>query len=82
MDMDITGRKLSRLRRFVATGAMGTCLLWWPGGCDPGSITTTTTVTLDTEDIVTMIIKSTILTPLENWIDAGVEAFFDKFEDD
>jgi len=80
--MDFRQRKLSRLRRFAAAGMMGTCLLWWPGGCDLGTFTATSTVTLDGREVVSALVRAGILTPIENAIDAGVEALFDKLESD
>lgn len=70
----------SRLQNLAAASLMGTCLLWWPGGCDFGSITTTSTVTLDGRTVISSLIKSGILTPLETWINTGVDALFDKLE--
>ena len=78
--MDVTHGKLARLRRFAAAGMLGTCLVAWPGGCDLGTFTATSTVTLDGRQVISSLVKSGILTPLETWIDMGVEALFDKLE--
>ena len=80
--MNANHSRLARLRRFTTAGIMGTCLLWWPGGCDLGTFSATSTVTLDGREVISSIVKSGILTPLETWIDAGVEALFDRLEDD
>ena len=43
---------------------------------------TTQTVTLNTEDVVTYLIRTALITPLDNLITEGVTKFFDQFNDE
>lgn len=69
-----------RARRFAATSLLGTTLAF--GGCELGEFTATSTVTLSGREIVSFLVRSAIMTPLQNAIDNAVDKFFDQFEED
>ncbi len=52
------------------------------GGCDIGEFTTTSTVTLDTREIMRFLVKSWVVTPIENAIDTGIDRLFDEIQGD
>jgi hypothetical protein len=39
------------------------------------------TFTLDSRDVVSFLVKSWVLTPLENWVDAGIDELFSEEEE-
>jgi len=49
-------------------------------GCDFGEFTTTTTTTLDGREVVQFLVRSWILTPIEEYLDRSIDALFDKLE--
>lgn len=46
------------------------------GGCDFGQVTTTQTVTLDGRDVIISLIRSVIITPLDEWVTGTVNNVF------
>jgi len=73
-------RFISRARRFAAVSVLGSTLVL--GGCDIGEFTTTSTVTLDTREIMRFLVKSWVVTPIENAIDTGIDRLFDEIQGD
>jgi hypothetical protein len=69
---------MSRVRRLAAVSLLGTTFLL--GGCDIGEFTTTSTVTLDTREIMRFLVKSWVVTPIENAIDTGIDRLFDEIQ--
>ncbi len=74
-------RRLARVRRFSTIAAAGV-MLQSPLQCNLQDFTTTTTTTLDGREVVTFLVRSAILTPLDNLVTAGIDRFFDQFIDD
>ena len=74
-------QKMARYRKMAAVGAAG-LMLAAPVSCDLGEFTTTSTVTLDGREVVSFLVRSWILTPIEDGIDRGINAFFDQFAGD
>lgn len=74
-------QKLNRFKKAAAVGVTGT-MLALPASCDLGEFTTTSTVTLDGREVVSFLVRSWIMTPIQDGIDRGIDAFFDQFEDD
>jgi len=77
-------RKKSRrslARKFAAVCALG-CVFHSPlGSCNlDDQISTTTTVSLNGRDVITQLINSAIITPLQDAVANGVDAFFDQFD--
>ncbi len=72
--------RLRGLRRTAALAIFGT--LFATGGCDSDEFTTTSTVTLNTRDVASFLIRSWVLTPIENAIENGLDNLFDVEEDD
>jgi hypothetical protein len=70
---------MHRLRRLAAVGLLGTTLAF--GGCELGEFTTTSTVTLSGREVVSFLVRSWIMSPLETAIDNAVNQFFDQFEE-
>ena len=79
-----THRRLSGFKRVFVASAVGTTCVFSMGGCDLGEFTatTTTTTTLDGREIVAYLVRSALLTPIDNAITNGVNAFFDQFTDE
>jgi hypothetical protein len=44
--------------------------------------TTTSTVTLDTREVVSYLVRSFILTPIETAINNGIDKVFEQLEDE
>ena len=76
-----TVRRFQRVRR-VGTVAAAGVMLQSPLQCNLSDFTTTTTTTLDGREVVTFIVRSAILTPLDNLVTAGIDRFFDQFIED
>jgi len=72
---------VNRIKKLAAVGAAGV-MLSLPASCNLDDFTTTTTTTLSGEEVVTYFAKSWILTPIENWIDRGIDKLFDELNDD
>jgi len=73
-------RFMSRVRRFAAVSVLGTTLAL--GGCEVGEFSTTSTITLDSREVVRFFVKSWVVTPIENAIDTGIDRLFDQIEGD
>jgi hypothetical protein len=73
-------RRLHGIRQFATVGLLSTTLAF--GGCQLGDFTTTSTVTLSGRDVVSYLVRSAIMTPLQNFIDNAVNEFFDQIEED
>ena len=71
-------RRMGTLRRYAATGLLGTTMAW--GGCEFGEIEASNTITFDSRDIVTSLVRSWVLTPIEDAIDTGIGRLFDALE--
>ena len=73
-------RKMSIRAKFVSLmGGLG--VLCQFGGCELGTITTSTTTTLDGRDAVIQLIRGAILTPLDALITETVNDAFDSDDD-
>ena len=75
-------RRLSGLKTLGVASAMGTTCIFSLGGCELDEFTTTTTTTLDGREIVLYLVRSAILTPIDDAITNAVDAFFDQYEDE
>ena len=71
---------LSRIQRFAAVSVLGSTFVL--GGCDVGEFTTTSTVTLDSREVLRFFVKSLVVTPIEDAIDTGVDRLFDEIRGD
>ena len=72
--------KLKRkMARFTAVGAF---LLIPFGSCSLGEITTTTTTTLDGEAVLISLLRSLIVTPIDQALTAGIEQLISNLNDD
>ena len=63
-------------RRLMLVGATG--FLCQLGSCDFGSITTTSTVTLDGGELIASLVRSAIITPLDQWLTDTVSGAFES----
>lgn len=70
-------RRITRMNRLalLASGGLASFSL---SSCDFSEFTTT--VTLDSRDVVEFLVRGAILTPLEEAIDQGIDYVFDKLE--
>lgn len=75
-------RQLSWYKRLLVFSTMGTTFAWPLGACDLGEFQTTSTVTLDGREVVAFLIRSTVLSPIEQAVDRGVDWLFDRLDPD
>ena len=73
-------KRMSALRRYAATGLLGTTLAF--GGCEFGQIEAGSSITFDSRDVVTSLIRSWVLGPIETAIDTGIDRLFDALENE
>lgn len=69
-------RPLKKLAVITATGTMSALPL---GACELGDFSTTTTTTLSGREVVEFLVRSAVLTPIDNLVTNAVDAFFDEF---
>ena len=74
--------RLSGFKKLVAAGVIGMVFQFPFTSCDLGEFTTTTTTTLDGREVVSFLVRTAILTPIETVVNTGVNAFFDRFDKD
>lgn len=72
--------RLTGLRKYALSALLGTTLAL--GSCNLGEFTSTSTVTLSGREVVSFLVRSLILTPIQDVIDRGVNNLFDKIEGD
>jgi hypothetical protein len=70
-----------KLQRHAAISALGGCLLL-PGFLRCNFDEATVTASLDTRDVVSDLIISSIINPLEVWVTEGVDRLFDQLSDE
>lgn len=70
-------RRIARMNRIVLLVSSGIASIA-VGGCDFSEFTTT--VTLDSRQVVEFLVRGAILTPLENAIDDGIDYVFDRLD--
>lgn len=63
-------------------GFVGTAAHLSLGACNLGEITTTSTVTLDGREVIVSIVRSAVITPIDEFITGRINAFFDELEDE
>jgi hypothetical protein len=72
--------RMSKLKKMAVVVAVGMALASPFSSCASGQFTTVQTVSLDTRTIITYLIGTAILNPLNNWIMNAVNTFFDQAE--
>ncbi len=72
----MTHRRMSFMRRAAVVGRLGTGLQF--GGCQFDEFQAT--VTVQSRDVAVFLVRSWLLTPLEEAINAGIDRLFDKLE--
>lgn len=76
-------KRLRGWRKLVVVSTLGTTFAFpWGllGGCDLGEFTTSSTVTLSGREVASFLVRSAILTPIENAINLGVDWLFDRID--
>ena len=69
--------------RKMAVVSLTAMLFAFPlGSCDLGEFTSTSTVTLSGREVVSYLVRSLVLTPIQTALDQGIDRFFDEFEDE
>jgi len=71
-------KRVRGLRRLALVCTAGTALAF--GGCNLGEFTTSSTVTLSGREVLTYLVRSALLTPIQTAIDQGIDNLFDKIE--
>ena len=75
-------KHLSNVRRkCVALLAAGMLFAWPLGSCNLGQVDVSSSITISARDVLTGIIISAIIDPLEQAIVTGVNDVFDELED-
>jgi hypothetical protein len=77
-----TYKRLSGFKKLAVAGTMGAATVCSLGGCELGDFSTTTTTTLDGREVVTYLVRSAILTPIDNFLTGAIDAFFDEMADE
>lgn len=79
-----SNRVLYRLRRFTAIGLITGATVCQFGSCIPGEFTAieTTSVSLDGRTVITSLINSIIIAPLQTFVADAVNGFFDNLVND
>ncbi len=76
-------KTLVRLKRKLGTIVLACGMVQFQlGGCSLGQITTTTTTTLDGEVVLISLLRSLIITPLDEALTAGITNFIENLNDD
>ncbi len=77
------GTRFGNVRRKLAALGLGALLFQLPlGGCEFDQITATSTVTLDTREVLISMIRGAILTPIDTFITNGVNELFDELDNE
>ena len=74
--------KKPALKKMAAMAMVGTAFAFPLGACELSDFSTTQTVTLNTEEVVTYLIRTAVITPLDNWVTQSVADFFDQLDED
>jgi len=74
--------RLRAYRKLAVVAATGTVCSLPLGACEIGDFSTTTTTTLSGREVVTFLLRSAILTPIDNLLTNAVDAFFDEYVDE
>ncbi len=75
------GKGFGKVRKKLAALGLGAMLFQF-GGCEFSEITATSTVTLDTREVLISMIRGAILTPIDTFITNGVNELFDELDDE
>lgn len=75
-------KRVSGLKKLAVMSTMGTTFALPLGACELGEFTTTTSTTLSGREVVTFLIRSAILTPIDNFVAEAVDKFFDQFDEE
>ena len=73
-------RTLARMRKYSAVALLSSGLALQFGGCIPNQFTAvqTTTTTLDGRTVITSLINSAIIAPLQTAVADAVNSYFDS----
>ena len=74
-----TYARVTALKKLAVISAMGTAPVFPLGACELGDFSTTTTTTLSGREVVEFLVRSAVLTPIDNLLTNAVDAFFDEF---
>lgn len=79
-----TYKRVSGLKKLAVLSMMGTTFAFPLGACNISDFTatTTTTTTLSGPEVIAALVRSTILTPIDNFITDRINAFFEQLADD
>jgi len=75
-------QRMFRMRKLTGLALTGSLLAWPFGSCDFGEFTTTSTVTLRGRDVVSYLVRTALLSPIEQAINNGIDNLFDNIEDE
>jgi hypothetical protein len=73
-------RRFKRTQKLAALAMVGTVFAFPFQGCDLGEFQTSSVVTLDGRQLVTYLVNSAILLPIQTFINDGVNNLFDQFD--
>ncbi len=72
---------MKRVKRKLAALTMAG-MLFQLGSCNFDDITTTTTTTLNTRDVLVTLLRSWIITPIDNYLTDRIDSFVDTLSDE
>ena len=75
-----TAKNTMRAKKAAALAITGTMFAFPFQGCNLGEFQTTSTVTLDGREVVTFLVSSAIIDPIQTFVNDRVDAFFDSIE--
>lgn len=78
--MDKKARLLKVQRKFTAMMAGGLLLAWPFGSCNLGNVDVSSSVSISAREVLTGIIISAIVDPIEQAVVTGVNQIFDELE--
>lgn len=79
--MNVTQR-IHKMRKLTGLALTGSLLAFPFGSCDFGDFTSTSTVTLSGREVVTYLVRTALLSPIEQAINTGIDKLFDNLEDE
>ena len=74
--------RLNGLACFLTTAVIALATVCPGCTVDFGDFTSSSTVTLDGREVVTYLVRSLVLTPIQTYVDNGIDYIFDRLEDE
>jgi hypothetical protein len=69
-------KRVTGWRKWAIMGTMGTAFVLPIGNCNVSEFSTTTTTTLSAAEVVTYLVRSWLITPIDDFVTERVQNFF------